>query len=97
MRWLLTETHAGQPFAIERVKLEDLQQGRLTTSWVIGKRHSAVKKEEADALARVVMAGMLLTSANGAWDVSDAFNRLLPDCKFTGAEEFLAGAWKGKP
>jgi hypothetical protein len=77
--------------------LEDLQQGKLKTSWVIGKRHSAVKEEEAEALARVVLAGMLLTSANGAWHVSDAFNRLIPEQTLTRAEEFLAEVWQGKP
>lgn len=79
------------------MKLEDLEQGKLNTSWVIAKRHAAVKEEEAEALARVVLAGLLLTSANGAWDVSDAFNRLLPEYTFTKAEDFLASVWLGKP
>jgi hypothetical protein len=56
--------------------------------------------EEADQLAAVlktVLIGTLLSSAKGAWDVSDAFNQLLPDYKFVQIEEFLAKVWDGKP
>lgn len=46
---------------------------------------------------KTVLIGTLLSSAKGAWDVSNAFNPLLPDYKFTQIEEFLAGVWEGQP
>lgn len=90
----------GRLFAIDRVKLEDLEAGNLQASWTLGKRHPSSTAEEADQLAAVlktVLIGTLLSSAKGAWDVSDAFNRLLPDYTFVQIEEFLAKVWDGKP
>jgi hypothetical protein len=48
-------------------------------------------------LLKGVLISTLLSSAKGAWDVSDDFNRLLPDYKFTRIEDFLAKVWEGKP
>jgi len=47
-------------------------------------------------MLKTVLISTLLSSAKGAWDVSNAFNELLPDYKFTQIEDFLAGAWYGK-
>ena len=48
-------------------------------------------------MLKTVLIGTLLSCVKGAWDVSDAFNRLLPpDYKFASMEEFLAGVWVGK-
>ncbi|TAQ86952.1 hypothetical protein B7494_g4724 [Chlorociboria aeruginascens] len=83
----------GRPFTIEKVKLEDLAAGNLKASWTLGKRHPSFTEDQAAELAgmlKTVLIGTLLSSAKGAWDVSDAFNQLLPDYKFTRIEEFLA-------
>jgi hypothetical protein len=48
-------------------------------------------------MLKTVLIGTLLSSAKGAWDVSDAFNQLLPDYKFTKIDEFLARVWEGQP
>jgi hypothetical protein len=44
----------------------------------------------------MVLIGFLLSGIHSAWAVSDEWNRLLPDYKFEGAEEFLEKHWKGK-
>ncbi|KAM0331649.1 hypothetical protein ACHAQA_003328 [Verticillium albo-atrum] len=96
----LGEKIRGQPFAIEKVTLEDLEAGHLNTSWSLGRRHASFTDPRADELAAVlktVLVGTLLSCAKGAWDVSDAFNRLLPDYEFTRAEDFLSAAWQGRP
>lgn len=88
------------PFTIDRVKLEDLQAGKLTASWTLGARHSSFTDDQADQVAkmkRTVLIGTLLGSAKGAWDVSDEFNRLLPDYQFTQTEDFLTAVWEGRP
>jgi hypothetical protein len=88
---------AGHPFVVEKVKLEDLENGNLKTSWSLETSHPSMSKEQAETMMKGVLIGTLLSSAKGAWDVSDDFNRLLPDYKFTETEEFLAKVWKGKP
>jgi len=46
-------------------------------------------------MLKAVLIGTLLSCAKGAWDVSDAFNQLLPEYRFVQIEEFLAAVWKG--
>ncbi|KFY08433.1 hypothetical protein V492_06231 [Pseudogymnoascus sp. VKM F-4246] len=87
----------GRPFAIETVKLEDLQAGNLKTSWKLETKHPSVSEEQAAEALKTVLIGMLLGGAKGAWDVSGEFNQILLDYKFTQIEEFLAKAWGDKP
>ncbi|KAB5551070.1 hypothetical protein GE09DRAFT_1124778 [Coniochaeta sp. 2T2.1] len=87
----------GSPFAIEKVKLEDLEAGILKTSWIVGKKHHAVSDEDALALFKTVTIGMLLSSVKGAWDVSDDVNKLFPELCFEEIETFLNKVWSRKP
>ncbi|RDL35782.1 Uncharacterized protein BP5553_06394 [Venustampulla echinocandica] len=87
----------GGSFAIDKVKLEDLENGILTASWTLEARHPSVTREQAEKMLKTVLIGTLISSVKGAWDVSDEFNQLLPDFKFTQIEDFLATVWKGKP
>lgn len=48
-------------------------------------------------MLKTVLIGTLLSCAKGAWDVSDAFNKLLPGYEFTRMEYFLSKAWEAKP
>ncbi|PVH76900.1 NmrA-like family protein [Cadophora sp. DSE1049] len=88
------------PLTVDKVKFEDLATGNLKSSWTLGKKHPSFTDDqvvELEAMLKIVLIGTLLSSAKGAWDVSDAFNRLLPDFKFTEIEGFLSDAWEGKP
>jgi hypothetical protein len=91
-----THGGTGHPFAVEQVKLEDLEDGILKTSWSLETSHSSVAGEDARSMLKAVLIGTLLSSAKGAWDVSDEFNHLFPDYKFTQIEEFLEKVWRGK-
>ncbi|KFY92930.1 hypothetical protein V500_03977 [Pseudogymnoascus sp. VKM F-4518 (FW-2643)] len=73
----------GRPFAVDIVKLEDLEAGNLKTSWTLETRHPSVSEEQSADALKSVLIGTLLSGAKGAWDVSDAFNQILPDYKFT--------------
>jgi hypothetical protein len=88
---------AGKPFSIEKVKVEDLEAGNLKTSWVPAFSHPSVPKEQWEGYAKAVMIGSLLAMERGAWDVSDEWNKLLPELKLTSIEDFLTGVWNGKP
>ena len=89
--------HAGGPFSIEKVQPEDLKRGVVKTTWLPKPDHPAIPAEQVEKLAAGMVAGMLLAISVGAMSVSDEWNKLLPDHKFAGAEDFLAQAWSGKP
>jgi hypothetical protein len=101
--WKLRCSHygiVGRPFTVDKVKLEDLEAGNLKASWTLGKRHPSFTEEQAEQLAamlKTVLIGTLVSCAKGSWDVSSAFNQLLPEYEFTQIEEFLAKVWEGKP
>ena len=92
-----SQENIGCPFAIDTVKLEDLEAGVLKTSWTLETRHSSVPEDQAADILKTVLIGTLLSGANGAWDVSDEINQTLPDHKFSQMEDFLAKVWEGKP
>ncbi|KAI6084913.1 NAD(P)-binding protein [Hypoxylon rubiginosum] len=88
----------GSPFAVDKVKIEDLEAGDLKTSWGLKAVHQSVPEDQASALLRAVSIGILLSSTSkGAWDVSDDFNQIFPDYEFTSIEDFLGEVWAGKP
>ena len=87
----------GRRFATDTVKLEDLEAGSLKTSWTLEARHSSVADDQAADMLKAVLIGTLLSGAKGAWAVSDEFNRILPDYRFTQIEDFLAKVWEEKP
>lgn len=77
--------------------MEDLEAGNLHTAWALDERHPAVPEEQYMFFVKTVTIGILLSSAKGAWDVSDELNQLFPDHKFNKIGEFLARVWNGKP
>ncbi|KAI1651852.1 NAD(P)-binding protein [Daldinia loculata] len=93
----ISEQVRGGPFTVDTVELEDLEAGNLTASWKLEARHPSIAYEEAANMLKGVLVGMLLSSAKGAWDISDEWNQRLPDYKFTEIEQFLGEVWKGKP
>ncbi|KAL2130864.1 hypothetical protein VTI74DRAFT_5838 [Chaetomium olivicolor] len=93
----LGEKIRGGRFNIERLKEEDLRAGVVKSSWLPKADHPSNTPEQAKSLAAGFVAGILLGISAGVLDVSDEWNILLPDYKFTKAEEFLAGQWRNKP
>lgn len=86
----------GRPFAVDKVTIEDLEAGSLKASWGLEAVHHSVDKNQAMALLKVVSIGILLSSSKGAWDVSDEWNRLLPNYEFDSVEGFLGKVWRGQ-
>jgi len=96
----------GKPFKVETVTRADAQAGILKTSWVPAFSHPNINLDEIakmlpaganaqEVLAKAVVTGGLLGNRD-AWDVSDEWNKLLPQLKLTGIEEFLTSVWKDK-
>ncbi|KAL8400707.1 hypothetical protein RB594_001013 [Gaeumannomyces avenae] len=85
----------GAPLETAWLKKEDLQAGRMKDGWVPKVDHPSIDSSYTDEALKKVFAGMLLAVGAGAWDTSDEWNKLLPDMKFTGVEEFLTPLFKG--
>lgn len=92
----LAERLRGAPMEVEWLKIEELEAGRLATKWLPKLDHPAMGPNLTEDLSRKFLAGFVRALAVGAWDTSDEWNKLLPDMKFNGLEEFLTPLFKGK-
>ncbi|KAI8238394.1 hypothetical protein K4K54_000007 [Colletotrichum sp. SAR 10_86] len=90
----LGEKVRGKPFAIEKLKKEDLEASKVTSSWTLEVKHPSIPPETRKAVAASLLSGILLGFSAGCFNTSSEWNQLLPDFKFTQPEEFLSQAWK---
>ena len=94
---------------MERVTKADLESGALKTTWTPSFDHpnvnvadlekiqafpGATARDLKESFSRAVVTGILLSIADGAWDVSDEWNQLFPQLKLTGIEEFTRSYWE---
>jgi len=91
-----TET-GGKKWDVTSLKEEDIRAGNIKSSWTPANKYPGVPAEQFDYFNKLVLTGVLLSGFHSSWAVSDEWNRLLPDYKFTDAEEFLSRHWAGKP
>jgi len=87
---------ARGPFDITTVKEEDLRADNLQVSWLPMFVDPHLSPEQNDYFSKLVLKGTLLSARVGSWVVSDEWNRLLPDYRFTDPEQFLLEHWAGK-
>ena len=59
--------------------------------------HSSLLGDQVEEMLKTVLIGTILSSAKGAWDVSNEMNQLAPDFEFTQIEDFLTEVWAGRP
>lgn len=83
----------GSPFKIHTVKIEDLKSGKMTAPWGLESTHPSVPEEDAARMLVQVLIGGLLSCHEGAWDLSDEWNQLLPEMNFTKIDKFVDGLW----
>ncbi|KAK6349371.1 hypothetical protein TWF730_010118 [Orbilia blumenaviensis] len=84
----------GGPFAIERLKPEDLKSGVVKSTWIPKINHPSLPVDQIESISQLFISGILLALSDGAYRVNDAWNRLLPDYTITRAEEFLGTVWR---
>ena len=77
------------------LKEEDLKAGKVECSWFPKVDFPGVSPAQLEQMLAGLVAGMLLATHDGALNVSDQWNRLLPDFEFTQAEDFLTKQWDG--
>ncbi|KAF6824265.1 hypothetical protein CPLU01_10950 [Colletotrichum plurivorum] len=92
----LGEEVRGKPFEIDRLKLEDVKNGILKTNFYPRIPLPGLSEEQAADFSKVVARGLLISVGYGALEVSDEWNKLLPDWKPTKAREFLQEVWGAK-
>jgi len=90
------KVRGGKPWNITSLKEEDVRMGNTQTSWAPIFKDPSLSPEQTEYFSKVILRGVLLSCICGSWIVSDEWNRLLPDYKFTDAEEFLGKQWAGK-
>ena len=82
----------GKRFTVETFNAEDLPAALGRASWIPIVDHAGTL--DAEALAPQLTASFLLSISAGAMNVGDEWNCLLPEYKFTQAEEFLEQVWR---
>ncbi|KAF6805454.1 hypothetical protein CMUS01_14608 [Colletotrichum musicola] len=92
----LGEEVRGKPFEIDRLRLEDVKNGILKTDFYPRIPLPGLSEEQAADFSKVVARGLLISTGYGALEVSDEWNKLLPDWKPMKAREFLQEVWGAK-
>ncbi|KAM7185115.1 NmrA-like family protein [Naviculisporaceae sp. PSN 640] len=82
------------PFTVDAVRIEDLKAGEVKASWTPVFDHPSITDIQ---VAQSIPRNLILSNTWGAWVVSDEWNQLLPDYKFTSVEEFIKDTWGGQP
>ena len=83
----------GKPFDVTMVKEEDVRVGNIKSSWMPQVEVPGLAPEQIEYFSKMVLTGCLLCGLHDSWAVSDEWNRLLPEYKFTDAEDFLLKSW----
>lgn len=70
-----------------------MAKGDLNASWYPLIEHRNIPEEYREDASKRILKEYLASIAGGGWSVSDEWNKLLPDFRFTSAEEYLNGVW----
>ncbi|KAF4457195.1 hypothetical protein F53441_839 [Fusarium austroafricanum] len=89
----LGEKIRGKKFTVQNLKSDDLEAGIVKASWLPLPEHPSIPVEIREKIAADMVKSLLLGIKHGAMQVSDEWNKLLPDYEFTQPEEFLTKAW----
>ncbi|OQE05409.1 hypothetical protein PENVUL_c024G04326 [Penicillium vulpinum] len=92
----LGEKVRGGSFSVEKIKSVHARMGRLTASWAPEMGHTVVSEGMREAAAKIFTAKTILSIYQATWRVSDEWNQLLPDHKFTSVGAFLQEWWSDK-
>ncbi|KAK4160322.1 hypothetical protein QBC43DRAFT_114166 [Cladorrhinum sp. PSN259] len=89
----VSEKIAGKKFEIEVLDIQDLRAGVLKSSFTPKLDHPAIRElDEATKTAFISSAytSLLVTVVEGHAVISDEWNRIFPDYKFLGFDEFIS-------
>ncbi|OTA99708.1 hypothetical protein M426DRAFT_16173 [Hypoxylon sp. CI-4A] len=86
----------GRPLTVDYLKKEEIQGKTLDASLIEGVDLWTIPKEKFEEFKEIALRGILVGINRGAYDVSDEWNKILPDYKFTQLEDFVKKAWGAK-
>jgi hypothetical protein len=69
----------------------------MKASWMPQIDLPGIPPEQVESATQSLLISIHLGVSAGVLHVSDEWNRLLPDFRFTSAEEFLTKVWRDKP
>lgn len=81
------------PFSVSKVSYADCKAGKGELPWVPLITHHGVPDEGRYEISKRITLGYMTSVVDGGWCVSDEWNKLLPDFKFTTAEEYVRKVW----
>lgn len=82
----------GKPVQIDLVESEDVDAGILKVE-MPRLAQPSISEEQRREWHGPAWSGLISATGKGGWDVSDEWNRILPDHKFVTLEEFAAKLW----
>ncbi|KAI1403903.1 NAD(P)-binding protein [Hypoxylon fuscum] len=86
----------GRPFTVEWLKKEDIEAEKQNPETFAKFELHTASPEEFQKFLKFALQGILIGISRGAYDVTDEWNKILPDYKFTQVEEFVKEVWGGK-
>ncbi|CEJ94759.1 hypothetical protein VHEMI10272 [[Torrubiella] hemipterigena] len=86
----IAEKLYGTPFRVDILQQSDVEAGVVKLDDLPAIEHAAIPKEKRAQFAKLATRGLLLSAARGAWTVTDDWNKLLSNYKFTSVEDFVA-------
>jgi hypothetical protein len=86
----------GKRYEVERLDVEDLKAGVVKTARLPFFDHPSLAELNTPEFASALLAGVLLHIADGHATVSDEWNHIFPDYKFTKVEDFLAHIFRNE-
>jgi hypothetical protein len=86
----------GGEWLVEYVKSEDVEKGVLTASWVPQLSHPVIPVDQRSAFSKQFVLDFFRAMKKGCWDVGNEWNKEIPGLEVD-LEEYLRGAWEGKP
>ncbi|KAK2606326.1 hypothetical protein QQS21_003257 [Conoideocrella luteorostrata] len=89
----MVEKIRGKPVQLELVEQSDLDNGVLNAKLPLV-QHPSIPEDQREAWSKPGWIGILTAVAKGAFAVTDEWNKLLPDYKFTSMETFITQTWK---
>jgi hypothetical protein len=75
---------------------DDLKAGVIKTSWRPAIDHPSLAAFDKEEISKTMLCNILLNMTTGHGYVSDEWNRIFPDYKFTTTEEFLTEIFANK-
>ncbi|KAI1138895.1 NAD(P)-binding protein [Hypoxylon sp. FL0543] len=82
----------GKPFTVDWLKMDDVESGEMINSVDL----RSATPEEIGAFLKSATRRILAAISRGAYDVTDEWNRILPDYEFTQVEDFIKKVWGEK-